>query len=53
MMRCVAYVIHMRYDLGYAYKVLVRKPGEKSLLGRPRPRWDDDDDDDVSGGGGA
>jgi hypothetical protein len=35
----------MRY-VGYAYKVLVRKPKGKRLLGRPRPGWDDDDDDD-------
>jgi hypothetical protein len=38
--RCVGHVAH-KGDMRNAYKVLVRKYGGKSPLGRPKNRWDD------------
>jgi len=37
-MRCVGHAGERR---GEAYRVLVGKPEEKRLLGRPRRRWED------------
>jgi len=34
-------------DRRVAYKVLVGKPEEKSLLGRPRHRWEDNMKSDL------
>jgi len=39
-MRCADHVVLMGVRRGI-FRVLVGKPGEKSLLGRPRRRWDD------------
>jgi hypothetical protein len=38
-MRWLGHVAHMR-EMRYTYKILVRKPGGKRPLGRPRCRWD-------------
>jgi hypothetical protein len=37
-LRCVGHVAHMG-ELKNLYKILVRKPEGKKLLGRPRCRW--------------
>jgi len=40
-MRWAGHVARMGEKRGGVYRVLVRKPGEKRPLGRPRRRWVD------------